>query len=132
MADNSMKITYKIYMEAEDVSSSRILSSTAFVKNLLKNCGNSYFWNVKIDDESDLEDFTLRLYVENEIEEEVCSFVEDRDNFIGDMAEILDRIAQAQSYMDMEGSFSAEWDGKKEAYAFTCEAGMDYCDFKEQ
>lgn len=127
-----MRITYKIYMEAEDISQSRILSSTSFVKNLLKNCGNSYFQNAKVDDESELEDFTLRLYVESEIEEELCSSVEDRDTFIGDMAEVLDRIAQAQSYMDMEGNFSIEYDGKQEAYAFTSEEGMDYCNFEER
>lgn len=127
-----MKITYKIYMEAEDVSQTRILSSTSFVKNLLKNCGNSYFQNAETDEESDLEDFVLRLYVESETEEEVCSSVEDRDAFIGDMAEVLDRIAQAQSYMDMEGSFSIEYDGRKEAYTFTSEEGMDYCNFEEQ
>lgn len=127
-----MKIIYKIYMEAEDVSQSRILSSTSFVKNLLANCGNTYFHDAQIDDESDLEDFALRLYVEKEIEEEVCSASEDAEAFIGDMAEVLDHIAQAHSYMDMEGSFLIDYNGKTEAYTFTSEEGMDYCDFAEQ
>ena len=66
MAENQVKITYHIYLEAEDVSQSRILSSTSYVKNLFKNCGNHYFQGVDFDDESDLDDFTLRLFVEQD------------------------------------------------------------------
>lgn len=51
MAENQVKITYHIYLEAEDVSQSRILSSTSYVKNLFKNCGNHYFQGVDFDDE---------------------------------------------------------------------------------
>ena len=42
MADNSLKISYKIYLEAEDISQSRISSTASYVSNLFKNC-NSYF-----------------------------------------------------------------------------------------
>lgn len=81
MAENQVKITYHIYLEAEDVSQSRILSSTSYVKNLFKNCGNHYFQGVDFDDESDLDDFTLRLFVEQEILEEECSVEADAKDF---------------------------------------------------
>ena len=42
MADNSLKISYKIYLEAEDISQSRISSTASYVSNLFKNCTNSY------------------------------------------------------------------------------------------
>ena len=67
MAENQVKITYHIYLEAEDVSQSRILSSTSYVKNLFKNCGNHNIQAVDFDDERDLDDLTLRLYVEQQI-----------------------------------------------------------------
>lgn len=38
MADNSLKISYKIYLEAEDISQSRISSTASYVSNLFKNC----------------------------------------------------------------------------------------------
>ena len=47
----TVKIEYKIYLEAEDVSQSRIISSTSYVKNLFQNCGNQYFKGVELDDE---------------------------------------------------------------------------------
>ena len=132
MAEKQLQLTYKIYMEAEDVAQTRIISSTAFVKNLFKNCGNSYFKETQIDDESDLDDFVLRLYAEKELAEDVCSAPADAKTFLGDMAEFLDNIAQAQSYMDMEGSFSIHYEGKEETYRFVSEAGNDYCDFTPQ
>ena len=91
MAENQVKITYHIYLEAEDVSQSRILSSTSYVKNLFKNCGNHYFQGVDFDDESDLDDFTLRLFVEQEILEEECSVEADAKDFPADMASALYR-----------------------------------------
>lgn len=126
-----MKITYKIYLEAEDVSQSRILSTTSYFINLFKNCTNYYLQSAEVDDECDLEDFTLRLYVEENIEEEVCSHEEDAKAFLGDMAEFLDAIAMAQSYLDMEGSFAVSFEGVEEEYTFASEAGKDFCDFFE-
>lgn len=126
-----MKITYKIYLEAEDVSQSRILSTTSYFTNLFKNCTNYYLQSAEVDDECDLEDFTLRLYVEENIEEEVCSHEEDAKAFLGDMAEFLDAISMAQSYLDMEGSFSISFEGVEEEYTFASEAGKDFCDFFE-
>ena len=35
MADNALKIEYKLYLEAEDVSQSRILSSASYLENVL-------------------------------------------------------------------------------------------------
>ncbi|MDD5934603.1 MAG: hypothetical protein PUC65_03405 [Clostridiales bacterium] len=131
MTENSLKITYKIYFEAEDIKESRIISSRSFVKNFFENCGSVYFQNVEIDDECDLEDYFLRLYVDRVIEEEECSSPEDAENFITDMAEFLDKLAESQSFMQMEGSFSLEYKGKKESYKFNSEEGCDYCDFAE-
>lgn len=124
-----MKLTYKIYLEAEDVSQSRIMSTTSYFKNLFVNCTNHYLQTANVDDECDMEDFTLRLYVEETIEEEDCSHPEDAKAFLGDMAEFLDAIAMAQSYLDMEGSFSISYEGVEEDYTFESEAGKDFCDF---
>ena len=64
MADNSLKISYKIYLEAEDISQSRISSTASYVSNLFKNCTNSYLQKAEVDNESDMDDFTLRLYID--------------------------------------------------------------------
>ena len=63
MADNSLKISYKIYLEAEDISQSRISSTASYVSNLFKNCTNSYLQKAEVDNESDMDDFTLRRYI---------------------------------------------------------------------
>ncbi|MBE5962916.1 MAG: hypothetical protein E7256_16320 [Lachnospiraceae bacterium] len=131
MSENGLKITYKIYLESDDIKQSRIISTASFMKNLFENCQNAYFKNVKIDNESDLEDFTLRLYAEHEVEEAECSAPDDAKTFIPDMVEFLDKIAQAQSYADLEGAFSIEYQGKKESYRFISESGQDFCDFSE-
>lgn len=131
MADK-LKINYKIYLEAEDVSQSRILSTTSYVTNLFKNCGNHYLQQASVDNECDMDDFVVRLFIEEMIEEEECVFPEDAKNFLGDMAEFLDAIALAQSYLDKEGSFSISYQGKEEAFDFISEAGSDYCDFTEK
>ena len=47
------------------------------------------------------------------------------------MAEFVDAIAMAQSYLDMEGSFSISYGDVEENYSFVSEAGKDYCDFGE-
>ena len=73
MADNSLKISYKIYLEAEDISQSRISSTASYVSNLFKNCTNSYLQKAEVDNESDMDDFTLRLYIDEKVEEEACS-----------------------------------------------------------
>lgn len=132
MTENSLKITYKIYLESDDINQSRILSTTSFMKNLFENCQNSYFKNVTIDDESDLEDFSLRFYVEQEVNEEECTAPKDAETFIPDMMEFLDMAAQAQSYVDMEGSFAIEYQGKKESYRFVSEGGQDYCEITKE
>lgn len=131
MADQSLKITYKIYLEAEDASQSRIRSSASFVRNIMENCNNVYFHSAQVDDESDVEDYILRLYVEHEINEEVCSSEENAKTFLEDMAEVLDMIAQANSYIDMDGSFSLDYAGEKQTYSFKSESGQGLCEFTE-
>lgn len=128
-----LNITYKIFLEAEDISQPRIHSSTAFVKNRLEGCRSVYFKHAAVDDESSLDEFTMRLYIENEIHEETCTHEEDAESFVLDMAEFLDAVASAHSFLDMEGSFSWEYKGRKETYRIRSESGCDYCDFtKEQ
>ena len=126
-----LNIKYSIYLEAEDIAWSRISSSITFVKNLLDRCSSVYFKNASFDDESDLDESVLRFYIENEFHEDQCSRQEDAKSFVPDMAEFLDAVAVANSFMDMEGSFSWEYDGEKKYYQFHSESGDDFCDFEE-
>lgn len=125
-----MKMNYKIFLEAEDVSQSRILSCASYMKNMLANHRNPYISRAVLDDESDMDDFVLRLFVEETIEEETCSNQEMAEGFIDDMAELVTEIAQAHSFLDMEGSFSIAYEEESLAYAFTSTSGDDGCDFQ--
>lgn len=127
-----LSIRYKIYLEADDISASRIKSSTAFMRHLLEGSRNSYLKHADIDDESDLDEFTMRFYIENSIHEDVCTSTDDAESFVLDMAELLDKAASAQSYMDMEGSFSWDFDGRQKKYRFQSESGQDYCEIVEE
>lgn len=129
MAD-PMKMNYKIFLEAEDVSQSRILSCASYMKNMLANHKNPYISRAVLDDESDMDDFVLRLFVEETIEEETCANQEMAEGFIDDMAELVTEIAQAHSFLDMEGSFSIAYEGEALAYTFTSASGDDGCDFQ--
>lgn len=126
-----LEISYKIYLEADDISQSRIHSSIAFVKNRIQNCSSIYFKNASYDDESDLDAFSLRFYIENEIKEEKCSSPEDAESFVLDMAKLLDDLTAVHSYMDIEGSFSWKYKDEEKTYGFRSESGMDYCDFTD-
>ena len=110
MADNSLKISYKIYLEAEDISQSRISSTASY--------------------ESDMDDFTLRLYIDEKVEEEACSSPECAEGFLENIAEFLDAVAAAHSYLDMEGSFSISYHGVEDTFRFRSEAGSDLCDIE--
>lgn len=129
MAD-PMKINYKIFLEAEDVSQSRILSCASYLKNVLANNQNPYISRAVVDDESDMDDFVLRLFVEETIEEETCANGAMAEAFIDDMAELVTEMAQVQSFLDMEGSFSIAYAGESLAYAYTSVSGDDGCDFQ--
>lgn len=131
MSENQLKFNCKIYLEAEDVSQSRILSTAAYVKNLFQNSNNPYIAGIQIDDESDMEDFIFRLYLEAD-KEENCSDGEIVDMLAPQIAELLSIIAQAHSYLDMEGEFSVKYDGKIESYRFCSESGESFCDFYEE
>lgn len=131
MGNNGVIINYKIYLEAEDVTQSRIKSTKNFVSGLFLNCSNTYFKQAEITDESDMDDFSLRLYVDFEKQEEICQSPEDAELFIMNIAELLDHIAKAHSFLDMEGEFSIEYKGKKDAFKFLSESGQDFCSFEE-
>lgn len=127
---DAMKMNYKIFLEAEDVSQTRILSCASYMKNMLANHRNPYISRAVLDDESDLDDFVLRFFVEEKIEEETCADQEMAENFIDDMAEFVTEIANAHSFMDMEGSFAIAYEGESLSYTFTSAAGDDGCDFQ--
>ena len=129
MADNALKIKYKLYLEAEDVSQSRILSSASYLENVLHNHANPYIKCAQIDNESDLDEFELRLYVDEMIEETDCTIVE---AFLVEFADVLSEIAHIHSFMDLEGSFSVSFEGEHIAYDFRSEPGDGMCDFMER
>lgn len=129
MAD-PMKINYKIFLEAEDVAQTRIISCTSYVKNILANHKNPYISRAVVDDESDMDDFVIRLFVEETIEEADCASQEMAEAFVDDMAELVTELAQAHSFLDMEGSFSIAYEGEPLAYAYTSASGDDGCDFQ--
>ena len=62
MTEQTLEITYNIYLEAEDISQSRIMSATSYVTELINNHKNSYLNRAEFDDESNLDDFSFRLY----------------------------------------------------------------------
>ena len=123
MADNALKIEYKLYLEAEDVSQSRILSSASYLENVLHNHANPYIKCAQIDNESDLDEFELRLYVDEMIEETDCTNVDAAEAFLDEFADVLSEIAHIHSFMDMEGSFSVSFEGEHIAYDFRSEPG---------
>lgn len=127
----AVKISYKIFLEAEDVSQSRILSCASYMKNILAGCGNSYISRAVLDDESDMDDFVLRLFVDEEIEEAECGNGEMAESFIDDMAGLVTEIAQAHSFLEMDGSFSISYKGETLGYTYTSAGGDDGCDFQE-
>ena len=83
-----------------------------------------------MDNESDMDDFTLRLYIDEKVEEEACSSPECAEGFLENIAEFLDAIAAAHSYLDMEGSFSISYHGVEDAFRFCSEAGSDLCNIE--
>lgn len=132
MTENSLKINYKIYLEAEDISQSRIQSCTSFVKEIVKNHENTYLNRAEFDDESDLDDFTLRLFAEEKFEEAVCSNEIQAKAFVDDIVDLLFEIAHMHSFLDMDGSFSIELGEEKKVYKFHSESGDSLCDFEEE
>ena len=126
MADNALKIEYKLYLEAEDVSQS------SYLENVLHNHANPYINCAQIDNESDLDEFELRLYVDETIEETDCANADAAEAFLDEFADVLSGIAHIHSFMDMEGSFSVSFEGEHIAYDFRSEPGDGMCDFIER
>lgn len=129
MNKNEIKFNCKIYLEAEDVSQSRILSTTSAVKNVLKNSNNPYISAMKVEDENDMEDFILRIYVSAEVEE-ICEDIQNAEMLAPQLAELLTDFTQAHSYLDMEGSLSVECKELKESYHIVSRGGDAFCDFE--
>ncbi len=132
MANGKLVIEYKIYVEAEDVAQSRILSSESYIRKSLAAHKNPYIAQAEVDNESDLDEFDLRVYVDEHIEEEECTNVDAAEGFLDEMAELLTEFARMQSYADMEGSFAISFEGEEIAYKFVSEAGECVCEFIEK
>ena len=77
-----------------------------------------------------MDDFTLRLYIDEKVEEEACGSPECAEGFLENIAEFLDAVAAAHSYLDMEGSFSISYHGVEDTFRFRSEAGSDLCDIE--
>ena len=131
MADTKLVIDYKLFFEADDIAQTRILSSESYISKSLSAHKNPYIACAKGDSETDLDEFLLRLYYNEHIEEEECQNVDAAEGFLDEMAELLTEIARMQSYLDMEGSFSISFAGEQIAYHFTSEAGSTHCNFEE-
>lgn len=131
MANGKLVIDYKLYFEADDIAQTRILSSESYIKKSLAAHKNPYIKSAEADSESDLDEFLLRLYYDEHIEEEECADVDAAEGFLDEMAELLAEIARMQSYLDMEGSFSISFEGEEIAYRFASEAGSTHCNFVE-
>lgn len=129
MAEFSYEIN--IFLEAEDVSQSRIMSSASSVKAMLEQSPNTYLKALEIEDESDMDEFALRLYIQKEEAEENCSDSESAKGFLDDAAELLAEIAHVHSFLNMEGTLKSEYQGGKEAYTFHSESGSLFCEFEE-
>ena len=75
------------------------------------------------------QDLDWKNYYEK-VEEEACSSPECAEGFLENIAEFLDAIAAAHSYLDMEGSFSISYHGVEDTFRFRSEAGSDLCDIE--
>ena len=122
MANGKLVIDYKLFFEADDIGQTRILSSESYITKSLSAHKNPYIKRAKADRESDLDEFILRLYYDEHIEEE-CQDVDAAEGFLDELAELLTEIGRMQSYLDMEGSFSISFAGEEIAYSFQSEAG---------
>ncbi len=127
----SFEMNFKIYLEADDIGQSRIHTSTAFLKNRMENSRNRYLHGAAYDDESDLDAFTLRFYAEKQLREEACASPQEALDFVMDLAQILEDVAAAHSFLDLEGEFSWKFRGEDKRYEFRSEGGSDWCDFVE-
>ncbi len=68
----TMKMEYKIFLEAEDVSQSRILSCASYMKRVLESCNNPYISRQNLMTRA-IWMICVRLFVEEEIEEKECT-----------------------------------------------------------
>lgn len=132
MVDGKLVIDYKLFFEADDIAQTRILSSESYIKKSISAHKNPYIAKANPDSESDLDEFLLRLYYTEHIEEEECADVNAAEGFLDELAELLTEIARMQSYLDMEGSFSISFAGEQIAYRFISEAGDTRVLFSQQ
>ena len=123
MENQKLVIDYKLFFESDDIAQTRILSSESYIKKSIAAHKNPYIAKAVPDSESDLDEFLLRLYYAEHIEEEVCANADAAEGFLDELAELLTEIARMQSYLDMEGSFSISFAGEQIAYRFASEAG---------
>jgi len=131
MGSGKLVIEYKLFFEGDDIAQTRILSSESYIKKSIALHKNPYIARAEADSESDLDEFLLRVYYNEHIEEEECANADAAEGFLDELAELLVEIARMQSYLDMEGSFSISFAGEQIAYRFVSEAGDAICNFEE-
>ena len=131
MTNGKLEIRYKLFFEADDLAQTRILSSESYIKKSMAAHKNPYIARAVADSESDLDEFLLRLYYDEHIEEAECENTDAAEGFLDEMAELLVEIARIQSAIDMEGSFSISFAGEEISYRFVSEAGDCNCTFTE-
>lgn len=128
---NPLKLELKLYLEAEDISQSRIMSCRSFMKQQIQSSVNHYIRQLEMEDECDMDDFIVRLYFDETIEEDDCTSEESAKGFVDDVVDLLSETAHMQSFLEMEGSFRVEYQDLKKSYKFHSESGDSYCDFEE-
>lgn len=128
---NTLKINYKIYLEAEDVAQSRILSCASYLENVLHQHKNPYICCAQTENDSSLDEFELRLYAHGEIEENECKNVDAAEAFLDEFAAVLSDTAHIHSFLQMDGSFSISFEGEKIAYEFESWPHESRCKFTE-
>lgn len=129
MSMNQIKFNCKIYLEAEDVAQTRILSTTSAVKAVFNNSKNPYISAMVVEADNNMEDFILRICISAEVEE-VCKDEANAQMLAPHLAELLLDLVQAHSYLEIKGDISVACGELEEAYRITSEGGDSFCDFE--
>lgn len=126
-----LEIHYKLFLDAEDISQSRILSTAENVKGYFAEHENRYISRAVVENDSDMDEFVLQISAIGDIVEEKAESAAEAESFLDEFAELAATLAHVQSFFEMEGSFSIQFEGESIAYTFSSPAGSGNCDFEE-
>ena len=130
MSHTNVEFCCQVSMEAEDVSQSRILSTTSYVKNRLQQAAAECIRQLQTEDTSDLEEFAVRIYLGDTV---TCEMeAEDAEMIAPEFAEVLMDIAEFHSYLELEGTLSVTCAGETESYRIYSVGGDGYCSLERQ